>query len=79
MSDPKSMSIRGPLGVSRQGPTMGERMPVIPVRMVRARKKAARDQPSSSSIGLTKTLTPQMPTPVWNAPLTRAIPTRYQP
>ena len=79
MSDPKSMSIRGPLGVSRQGPTMGERTPVSPVRMVRARKKEARDQPRSSSMGLTKTLTPQMPTPVWNAPLTRAIPTRYQP
>ena len=77
--EPKSMSLRGPFFVSSHGPTTGERSPVVAVRMVSARKKAARDQPRSSSIGMTKTLTPQMPTPVWKAPLTRAMPTMYQP
>ena len=79
MIAPTNMSTRGPLRVSRQGPTMGESNPVRPVRMVSARKSADRDQPSSSSMENAKTPMPHMPRPALNAELTRAIPTRRQP
>ena len=79
MTAPTSMSARGPLFVSRQGPTMGENKPVMPVRMVSPRKSADRDQPSSISMEDAKTPRPHMATPALKAPLTRETPTRFQP
>jgi hypothetical protein len=58
---------------------IGERAPANTDLMKKAPKKAGRLQPSSSPIGVTKTLAPQTPAPLENAPAATAATTMIHP
>ena len=74
-----SIRIRGPCLVSCHGPMNGAVTPATRDRMVIARKNDVRDQPISSLMGVTKTLTPHITGPVENAPAMNATATITQP
>tara|TARA_B100001750_G_C15505616_1_gene600126 strand:+ start:1706 stop:1885 length:180 start_codon:yes stop_codon:yes gene_type:complete len=58
---------------------IGERTPARIALIVKAAKKADRDHPNSLPIGVTKTLAPQTPAPLDNAPEAMAAKTIIQP
>ena len=70
---------RGPWRVSSHGPTTGAVTPTTTARTANAAKNSVRLQPSSSVIGRTKTLAPQMETPEPRPEPTKATPTMTQP